>query len=153
MKSLENKIKKIDDAFDKIFADTKPDYENDARVLASKILSQVKNESDSKKLYRKDIAKKIGTSASYLTQLYRGSKTLNLVTLCKLLDKLDLDIDIDIYSNKYNVQRNDDINDYYERLVNIDGIDNAWLIYSDQPSKKESIVPQTYSHNVVKSSI
>ena len=33
---------------------------------------------------RKELAQKIGTSASFLTQLYRGSKLLNLTTIAKL---------------------------------------------------------------------
>lgn len=101
MKSLENKIQDIDFAFDSLFKNIEEDYDNEAKVIASKILSEVDFIIDKKKLTRKKVAELIGTSASYLTQIYRGNKLLNFTTLAKLKKKLDFNIEIKVTENSY----------------------------------------------------
>lgn len=105
MKSSEKNIQNLDSAFESLFENFENDYENEAKILASKILSEISEIADRKDLKRKNIADLIGTSASYLTQLYRGNKILNLITLAKLKNKLDLNIEIKITENFY-----DDLN-------------------------------------------
>ena len=102
MKSSEKNIQNLDSAFDNLFKDFENDYETEAKVLASKMLSEIGAIADKKDLKRKNLAELIGTSASYLTQLYRGSKLLNFITLAKLKKKLDLNIEIKITENSYN---------------------------------------------------
>lgn len=101
MKSLEKNIQNLDAAFDHLFEDFEMDYDIEARVLASKVLSEISEITEKNKLSRKKVAELIGTSASYLTQLYRGNKLLNFVTLAKLKDKLNLNIEIKIKENIY----------------------------------------------------
>ena len=101
MKSSEKNIQNLDLAFDSLFDNQEIDYEVEAKVLASKVLSEISTITDKKELNRKSVAKLIGTSASYLTQLYRGSKLLNFITLAKLKDKLDLDFEIKIKEKEY----------------------------------------------------
>jgi len=102
MKSSEKNIQKIDQSFDDFFVEFENDFENEAKIIASKILSDIKEITDKKDLNRKDISELLGTSPSYLTQLYRGNKLLNLITLAKLKNKLDLKVDISISENHYN---------------------------------------------------
>lgn len=109
MKSSEKNIQNLDSAFDNLFKDFENDYETEAKVLASKMLSGISAIADKRDLKRKNLAELIGTSASYLTQLYRGSKLLNFITLAKLKKKLDLNIEIKITENSYN-ETNADFN-------------------------------------------
>ena len=101
MKSLEKKLNELDKSFDDLFLELENDYEVEAKVLASKILSEIKHLTDRRNLNRKDIAELLGTSASYLTQLYRGNKLLNLVTLAKFKNKLDINIEINVTEKSY----------------------------------------------------
>ena len=43
---------------------------------------------------KKDLATAIGTSASYITQLFRGNKMINLEMLAKIQQALEIDYDI-----------------------------------------------------------
>jgi len=137
MKSSEKNIQNLDSAFESLFENFENDYENEAKIIASKILSGISEITDRKDLKRKNIADLIGTSASYLTQLYRGNKILNLVTLAKLKNKLNLNIEIKITEKKY-----DNLNcDYnYQNLikkVNIDGKKRDWTVLKNLISKNE----------------
>lgn len=100
MKSLKRKndYQEIDNFFEDIL-NTEEDFELSARILTAGILNDIKDISDSKNLTRKMLAEKIGTSASYLTQLYRGNKLLNFITLAKLKKALDIQIEIRVQSN------------------------------------------------------
>ena len=43
---------------------------------------------------RKQLAEKVGTSASYITQLFRGDKLVNMLTLAKFQKALGLEFEI-----------------------------------------------------------
>lgn len=107
MKSLEKKLNELDKSFDGLFLELENDYEVEAKVIASKILSEIKHLTDRRNLNRKDIAELLGTSASYLTQLYRGNKLLNLITLAKFKKKLDINIEINVFEKSYSNTDND----------------------------------------------
>ena len=133
MKSLEKNIKNLDSAFEGLLSELENDYEIEAKVLASKILSEISEIAEKKDLNRKNIADLIGTSASYLTQLYRGNKILNLITLAKLKNKLNLNINISITSNDYD-ELSDVLNyNSYSKKVDVEGAKHNWLILSNMP--------------------
>jgi transcriptional regulator with XRE-family HTH domain len=62
----------------------------------AKFLDRIQEIADQKGLKKKDLAQKIGTSASYITQLYRGHKLLNLMTLAKFQRALDIEFEVSI---------------------------------------------------------
>jgi transcriptional regulator with XRE-family HTH domain len=100
MKSSEkNTYKEIEEAFESIFSEEFYDFETDAKVMASKCLSEIQIITEARNISRKKVAEMIGTSPSYLTQLYRGNKLMNWVTMAKLKKALDLDIEIRIKNN------------------------------------------------------
>ncbi|MEJ8819461.1 hypothetical protein [Lacibacter sp. H407] len=72
------------------FKSEKEKYEHDAQILMFKFLSEVEQYQEAQGINRKSLAQKIKTSASYLTQLWRGNKPLNFVTLVKMQDALKL---------------------------------------------------------------
>ncbi|MEY3681896.1 MAG: hypothetical protein RLZZ289_419, partial [Bacteroidota bacterium] len=97
-KSSNSAYGEIETAFKTIlsFDNEQDQLELDAKIIMSKFLEKVQEIATQKGLKKKDLADKIGTSASYITQLYRGHKLLNLMTLAKLQRALDIEFDIAI---------------------------------------------------------
>ena len=97
-KSSNSAYGEIETAFKTIlsFDNEQDQLELDAKIIMSKFLEKVQEIATQKGLKKKDLAQKIGTSASYITQLYRGHKLLNLMTLAKLQKALDIEFDIAI---------------------------------------------------------
>jgi transcriptional regulator with XRE-family HTH domain len=62
-----------------------------ALVLSSRFLSEVERIMTERGITRKALAADIGTSASYVTQLFRGDCTLNLLTAARLQRVLGID--------------------------------------------------------------
>lgn len=97
-KSLNSAHGEIEIAFKTLFSfDNEQDQlELEAKLIMAKFLENIQGVATQKGLKKKDLAQKIGTSASYITQLYRGNKLLNLMTLAKLQRALDIEFDISI---------------------------------------------------------
>ncbi|MDP4723327.1 MAG: helix-turn-helix transcriptional regulator [Crocinitomicaceae bacterium] len=78
------------------FDNEQDQLELEAKIIMAKFLEKIQEIAAQKGLKKKDLALKIGTSASYITQLYRGHKLLNLMTLAKFQRVLDIEFDIAI---------------------------------------------------------
>jgi len=65
-----------------------------AQMLMYRFLSEVEKVSDDRGISRKELAKKINVSPSYLTQVYRGNKPLNFLTLAKIECGLNMRFDV-----------------------------------------------------------
>lgn len=147
MKSPEKNIQNLDLAFDSLFDNHKVDYDIEAKVLASKVLSEISTITDNKNLNRKSVAELIGTSASYLTQLYRGTKLLNFITLAKLKDKLDLDFEIKVKEKEYGNSEISFNYGNYTREISNGSKDFNWSIYTKLKSENK----ETWTDEVKKS--
>lgn len=64
--------------------------EHDARMLMFRFLSEVEKEMEAQGMTRKELARKIGTSPSYITQLFRGDKMLNFPTIARIQEALGI---------------------------------------------------------------
>jgi transcriptional regulator with XRE-family HTH domain len=97
-KSSNRAHEEIETAFKTIlsFDNEQDQLELEAKIIMAKFLEKIQEIAAQKGLKKKDLAQKIGTSASYITQLYRGHKLLNLMTLAKLQSALDIEFDIAI---------------------------------------------------------
>lgn len=82
----------FDQLFDQLSEQDK--LENDANLLMFRFLSIIKDKCDALGLNRKQLAQKVGTSPSYITQLYQGDKLVNMITLAKFQKALDLEFEI-----------------------------------------------------------
>ena len=58
--------------------------EHDSKILMFKFLSIVEERMSESLMTKKELAELLGTSPSYVTQLFRGTKTINLLTIAKL---------------------------------------------------------------------
>ncbi len=70
------------------------EIEHETLMLSSCFLSEVQKVLDIKKMSKKELAGKIGTSASYVTQLFRGNKIINLNTIARIQKELDINFNI-----------------------------------------------------------
>ena len=68
--------------------------ENQASLLMFRFLSIIETKREGLGWSRKELAEKIGTSASYVTQLFRGDKLVNMITLAKFQNVLGIEFDI-----------------------------------------------------------
>jgi len=79
------------------------EVEFETSMLAMAFLSNIEKEAELKGIKRKELAEMVGTSASYITQIFRGNKTPNL----KILTALGLAV-----GKKFYVQAVDDIQEF-----------------------------------------
>jgi transcriptional regulator with XRE-family HTH domain len=93
MKLTENYIVAKD--FERLFDFSEKDQLSlDALWIAAQFLSKVQDEMDIQQMTRKELATRIGTSASWLTQLFRGDKLPNLETIAQLQKALKIEFEI-----------------------------------------------------------
>lgn len=83
-----------------VFANDKEKYEHNAQMISYKILSEVERVCEIRKLKKKDLAQKIGTSKSYITQLFRGNKSINTQIMAKFEDILNITFEIEASFNE-----------------------------------------------------
>jgi transcriptional regulator with XRE-family HTH domain len=65
-------------------------------LLMAKFLSEIEQQQKLKDIDRKTLAALIGTSPSYLTQVFRGDKPLNFKTLAKIQTVLNIRFDVSV---------------------------------------------------------
>ncbi len=80
--NINNGINQLKSIFEK--KDFKEEVEFQTIMLALSFLSEVEKEADLQGINRKQLAEKVGTSRSYITQIMRGNKVPNLKILAAL---------------------------------------------------------------------
>lgn len=97
MNTKSNDPQKIKEAFDQFFNSFTEEekLESSARLLMFRFLSIIEVRCEELGWNRKQLAQKVGTSASYITQLFRGDKLINMLTLAKFQKALGLEFEID----------------------------------------------------------
>ncbi len=94
----------IRNEFKKLFEKSPEEQvEHRAQMLSFIFLSEAQKVMDRKGWTRKRLAGEIGTSASYLTQLFRGDRLLNFKTVAKIETALGIEFEIMViskYSNR-----------------------------------------------------
>lgn len=74
--------------------------EHNAQMISYKVLSEIEKLCEEKKIKKKDLAQMVGTSKSYITQLFNGSKSVNTYIMAKFEDALDITFEIRIKLNE-----------------------------------------------------
>lgn len=90
--STKSKSEKIKEQFDCIFKNktTKEELKLDSYLLMASFLSEIELVLESRGITKSSLAIQIGTSGSYLTQVFNGDKPLNFATLAKIQKALDI---------------------------------------------------------------
>lgn len=83
-------------SFDELFNSfTKEELiDQEARLLAFHFLSEVEHALEQQGLNKKALAERIGTSASYITQLFRGDRLPNFTILARIQEALSLKFEV-----------------------------------------------------------
>lgn len=76
------------------FVSDKQRIEHDARMIMFSFLSEIEKKFGSDHGFKKRIAKALGVSQSYITQLYNGDKLLNLTMIAKIQKELNITFQI-----------------------------------------------------------
>lgn len=74
--------------------------EHHAQMISYKILSEIEKICDEKEIKKKDLADMIGTSRSYITQLFNGTKSINTYTMAKFENVLNVTFEIRLRLNE-----------------------------------------------------
>lgn len=80
----------------------------DEYILMANYLSEIERVKSKLGFTRKSLAKEINTSASYLTQVFRGDKPLNFYTLAKIQKALGIRFQVNVkynYENYYPLEK------------------------------------------------
>ncbi len=87
---------KILEAFNALFNNISEQdkLDNEAKLIMFRFLEVIEKRREKLGWTRKKLAQKIGTSASYITQLMRGDKLINMLTLAKMQRVLGIKFDI-----------------------------------------------------------
>jgi transcriptional regulator with XRE-family HTH domain len=86
----------IKKSFDQLFSNFSDEelLEQEARLLSFHFLSEIETAMEKQRISKKLLAEKVNTSASYITQLFRGDRLPNLNILAKIQRALNLKFDI-----------------------------------------------------------
>lgn len=82
------------------FKNEEEKIEHDAQMISYRILSEVEKLCDDKKIKKKDLAEMVGTSKSYITQLFTGTKNINTYIMAKFENVLDVTFEIKLKLNE-----------------------------------------------------
>jgi len=74
--------------------------EHDAQMISYRILSEVEKLCDDRNIRKKDLADLVGTSKSYITQLFNGTKSINTIIMAKLENALNTTFEIRLKLNE-----------------------------------------------------
>ncbi|MDZ7719878.1 MAG: helix-turn-helix transcriptional regulator [Balneolaceae bacterium] len=106
-----NKAENIRNEFQKLFEQSPEEQvEHRAQMLSYIFLSEAQKAMDRKEWTRKRLAKEIGTSASYLTQLFRGDRLLNLKTIAKIEAALEINFGVSASQDTVTYQSREELN-------------------------------------------
>ena len=86
----------INDEFEGLFTEKckEEELEHEAKMIMFRFLNELEKMNSEKPIKKKDLAKALNTSASFITQLYRGDKLINLLTLAKIQDAYNITFEI-----------------------------------------------------------
>lgn len=87
------------------FKSKEEELEHEAKMIMFRFLSELEK-LNGKPIKKKELAKAIETSPSFITQLYQGDKIINLPTLAKIQEAFDITFEITAKQNNqsYNAQ-------------------------------------------------
>ncbi len=76
------------------FENDQEQIEHDAHILAFQFLAIIDKKMEDLQMSKKELAQRIETSPSFVTQLFRGDRKPNWMILAKMQKELDLDFKI-----------------------------------------------------------
>ena len=83
---------KVNPEFEDLFAFKNKDEErkHNAQMISYRVLSEVNRTCEERNINKKQLATMVGASASYITQLFRGTKQVNMDVMGRFEEALDI---------------------------------------------------------------
>jgi ribosome-binding protein aMBF1 (putative translation factor) len=91
-------------------------FEHDAQLLVSQFLSSIDSAMADKEISKKELAEKIGTSPSFITQLFMGDRKPNWVMLAKMQKELGLSFKV-LEEQDLKSLITDELMDYHRKWI------------------------------------
>lgn len=136
-----------------VFKNKEEELEHDAKIIMFQFLSELEKLNAEKPIKKKELAKAIGTSPSYITQLYQGDKLINLMTLAKIQEAYKITFEIKAKLNTENYK--DEVahnNCKFSSEKNLADQNGYWLYISKNPDyKSASLAPIAIPNNYIAS--
>jgi len=83
------------------FQDEKEELDHEAQMIMFRFLSEIEEyQATGKNLKKNELASKLGVSASYITQLFKGDKLLNFTMLAKIQKAFHITFEIKARKNE-----------------------------------------------------
>ena len=132
------------------FKNNEEELEHDAKMIMFRFLSELEKLNAEKPIKKKELAKAISTSASYITQLYQGDKLINLLTLAKIQEAYNLTFEIKAKLNTENYKEEVEQNNHRFSSEKSWTDPNGYWLYVSKNSNYNSgtvgsiAIPSTY---------
>ncbi len=99
---------RVEPAFEELFSFSgkAEKIEHRAQMISFRILSEVQRICDEKEIKMKDLAELVDTSASYITQLFRGNKQVNTAFMARFEEAINMIFEIGLQHEK---EQHDDL--------------------------------------------
>ena len=93
---------KVDPAFEDLFSFSSEEekIQHRAQMISYRILSEVEKICEEQNIIMKDLAKMVNTSASYITQLFRGNKQVNTAFMARFEEATKMIFDFALLKEK-----------------------------------------------------
>jgi transcriptional regulator with XRE-family HTH domain len=133
------------------FKNEKEEIEHNAQMISYRILSEVEKICDDRKIKKKDLAELVGTSKSYITQLFNGSKSINTDIMAKFEKALHVSFEIRLKLNQetYNTYLCKQISEDYFKSKRLVGSEGVWY-YWQFDRKTEDLMRNLETDNIEK---
>jgi hypothetical protein len=82
------------------FSNDKEKLEHRAQMISYRILSEVEKVCEEQNIMMKDLAKMVNTSASYITQLFRGNKQVNTAFMARFEEAMNMAFTFAVHKEK-----------------------------------------------------
>lgn len=126
----------IDPEFEDLFSfkSEEEQLEHDAKMIMFRFFNELEKLEIDAPIRNKDIAEIFGSSKSYVTQLMRGDKLINLLKIAKIQKSYDITFEIKARHNSENYR--EQIEHLYplsERKKNNNDLSGFWVYHTSKP--------------------
>lgn len=90
--------KRLDEILSSLSTNDK--YDIEAKLIMAQFINGILSVMESTKVSRKDLAEKIDTSASFITQIFKGTKSINFLALAKIQEALNIKFTVNVKRKK-----------------------------------------------------
>jgi transcriptional regulator with XRE-family HTH domain len=132
---MKSKNYKVETGFEDLFtiSDKEEKIEHRAQMISYRILSEVEKICEEKNINMKELAKLVDTSASYVTQLFRGYRQVNTMFMAKFEEAMKMFFEFSVKLEKEQHDENFRMQMTADKLTQLRNINPGYNFYYVQP--------------------